>query len=82
MAMADLPILGVTIPEAARILGCGQTKVKDEIRDGGLETYTLGHRRLVLYASMLRLVVVRRNNRGDPRRNTAVPKAGERRVQK
>jgi hypothetical protein len=61
---------------------CHPTTVKGLIRDGVLETFTIGCRRLVLYESLQRLVDERRKQPGDPRRNTAVPKAGERRPRK
>ena len=78
----DLPLLAAPIPRAADILGLRETKLKELIRDGALETIAIGHRRLVLYASMQQYVESLRGQSGDPRRNTAVPKAGERRAGK
>jgi hypothetical protein len=78
--MADeLPILGVPISEASRILGCKDTKTKQLIKTERLETFTIDHRRLVYYPRIVRLVEEQRKNPGDPRRNDAVAKAGERR---
>jgi hypothetical protein len=75
----ELPILAVTIPRAANIVGVGESTLKGLIRDGVVETITIGHRRLALFSSLERLIESRRGQGGDPRRNDAVPKAGERR---
>jgi hypothetical protein len=74
-----LPILAAPIPEIARILGLGETTTKRLIGEGALETIAVGHRRLVLYASAERYIASLRGQPTDPRRNTAVPKAGARR---
>jgi hypothetical protein len=58
------------------------TKTKELIRDGTLETIAIGHRRLVLFESAQRYVESLRDQPNDPRRNTAVPKAGERGARK
>jgi hypothetical protein len=74
--------LAMPIPRTADVIGHGITKTKELIRDGILETVVSGHRRLVLYASAERYIESLRGQGGDPRRNTAVPKAGERRPRK
>jgi excisionase family DNA binding protein len=78
----ELPILGVTIPEASRILGCKDSTTKKLIREGEVETFTIGFRRVVVLETLQQYVDRQRANPGDPRRNTAVPKAGERRPRK
>jgi hypothetical protein len=78
---ADLPIVGLTLADACRIAGVGQTTMKSEIRnpDNEIETFTIGCRRLIVYETLKRYLDRRRANPGDPRRNLAVAKAGERR---
>ena len=78
----EIPILAASIPVTAHSLGLGMTKTKELIRDGTLETIAIGHRRLVLFASAQRYIESLRGQQGDPRRNKAVPKAGERRARK
>ncbi len=80
--MIELPILAAPIPATARSMGLGETKLKELIRDGILETVVIGHRRLVLFVSVQRYIESLRDQPADPRRNQAVPKAGERRRRK
>jgi len=48
--------LAVSITEAARALGLGRTSIYTMIGDGRLETFKLGRRTLVKFASVRRLV--------------------------
>jgi excisionase family DNA binding protein len=75
----ELPILAAPIPKAADILGIRESKLRELIRDGALETIAIGCRRLILYSSLQRFVESLRGQPNDPRRNRAVAKAGERR---
>lgn len=45
-----------TIPEACQAIGLGRSKVYELMADGQLRTMTIGRRRLVVVASLLRLV--------------------------
>jgi excisionase family DNA binding protein len=55
-----MEILLCSIPEAAKALGVGRSKVYELIGEGRLETRNIGRRRLVRTASIHALVV------GDP----------------
>lgn len=55
--MLDTPIslsvpLSVSIKEARRLLGIGNTTLWELIKDGRIETAKIGRRRLVIYASL------------------------------
>jgi excisionase family DNA binding protein len=45
----------VTIREACRLLGIGNTSIYGLIGDGRLKTITIGRRRLVVYQSLVKL---------------------------
>jgi hypothetical protein len=72
----DFRPLAAPIPKAAGILGLGESKTKQLIRDRTLETVAIGRRRLVLYESMERYIQSLRGKPADARRNDAVPRAG------
>ena len=78
----DFPILGATLPQASHIAGIGQTKLKELIRNGDIETFVVGCRRLVYVPSLQAYIESRRGQQGDPRRNNTVAKAGGRRPRK
>lgn len=44
--------LNVTIPEAARIIGCGRSKIYELIQRNSLEAVKLGSRTLIRVASI------------------------------
>lgn len=48
--------LTLTINDTARLLGIGRTHLYQLIRDGKIETISLGRRRLVKFASVRKLV--------------------------
>jgi len=48
--------LAVTIQDTRRIIGLGNTKVYELIKDGLIETRKVGTRTLVIYASLERLL--------------------------
>jgi excisionase family DNA binding protein len=52
----NTPPIAVPIPEACRLVGVAHTKIYALIKDGTLETATVGKRRLVLYQSLLDLI--------------------------
>ena len=47
-----------TIAEACDAVGLGRTKLYELIGDGGIETITIGRRRLVRVASLLKLLKI------------------------
>jgi excisionase family DNA binding protein len=58
-AFNDLPgikPLAVTVADACRITGLGNTTIYALIREGKLRTFKAGRRRLVVYASLEALV--------------------------
>jgi hypothetical protein len=75
----QIPILGMPIPEAARMLGIRESVIKKLIRQGILKTYTIGHRRLVHYPGMLALVEEGLSTRRDARRNPVALDEAQRR---
>ena len=44
--------LAVTVKEAEELIGIGHTKFYELIRTGIIKTFTVGRRRLVVYASL------------------------------
>jgi hypothetical protein len=69
-----LPILTAAIEVTARRLGIGQTKCKELINCGILETITIGCRRLVLQSSVEQYIDSLRGKTTDGRRNPAAMK--------
>lgn len=53
-AQQPAPLL-VSIKEARRLIGVGNTRIYDLINDGSLETVRIGKRRLIRYSSLQRL---------------------------
>jgi excisionase family DNA binding protein len=47
-----------------RLTGIGKTKIFELIADGTLETTTVGRRRLILYASLQKLILGQAGKRG------------------
>ena len=69
--------LTATIPTMAIIADVGQTKIRELIRDGRIETVAIGKRRLVVVDSYRRLIQEELNGLPkDARRNDAVPALG------
>jgi hypothetical protein len=69
--------LTATIPTMAIIADVGQTKIRELIRDGRIETVAIGKRRLVVVDSFRRLIQEELNGLPkDARRNDAVPALG------
>lgn len=52
-----MDILLCSIHDAAKALGCGRSKLYDLIREGRLETVTIGRRRLVRTESIRALAL-------------------------
>jgi hypothetical protein len=77
--MQDLPILALSRPKASAVSGLGETALKQLERDGILETVVIGKRRLILFASLQRLLQSARGKPGDARRNPAALNEGFRR---
>jgi excisionase family DNA binding protein len=48
--------LAVTVPSACRLIGRGNTKTWELIKQGRLKTIRVGRRRLVLYSSLEALI--------------------------
>jgi hypothetical protein len=66
-----------TVPGAMQISGLGESKIREMIRDGTLETIVIGGRRLVVVASYLKLVEAElAGPPKDARRNRVVPALG------
>ena len=72
---ADLKPITTTVAEAKRLSGLGHTKLWELIGSGVLETVRVGRRRLVIYASLCRLLAPdgqsQLRRRGRPRKVTA-----------
>lgn len=59
--MATIPFyqrVTCTVPEACECTGLGKTTIFEKIADGTLDSTTVGRRRLVSVASLLRMVEV------------------------
>jgi hypothetical protein len=56
LSAGGLKPITVTVPEAKRLSGLGQTKLWELIGNGTLETVSVGRRRLVVFASLCRLL--------------------------
>ena len=71
----SLKPITVTVAEAKRLSGLGHTKLWELIGSGVLETVRVGRRRLVIYASLCRLLAPdgqsQLRRRGRPRKVTA-----------
>ena len=71
----SLKPITVTVAEAKRLSGLGHTKIWELIGSGVLETVRVGRRRLVIYASLCRLLAPdgqsQPRRRGRPRKVTA-----------
>jgi hypothetical protein len=71
----ELKPITITVAEAKRLSGLGHTKLWELIGSGVLENVQVGRRRLVIYASLCRLLAPDRQSqlrcRGRPRRATA-----------
>jgi hypothetical protein len=52
----DLKPISVTVEKTKRISGLGETKIWELIGNGTLESVSVGRRRLVIYASLCRLL--------------------------
>jgi hypothetical protein len=77
-SIASLPIT-TTIPGIMQLSGLGESKVRELIRVGPLETIAIGGRRLVVVASYLRMVEAElAGPPKDARRNNAIPAPGSR----
>lgn len=48
--------LALPVPEAAKALGCGRSKLYELIAAGELESFSIGRRRVVVAASLRKLV--------------------------
>lgn len=53
--MDALSPLFVSVPEAAKVIGLGETKTKELVRSGQLRTVKVGRRRLVPVAAIAEL---------------------------
>ena len=74
--IASWPITA-TVPTMMRLTSLGESKVREMMRDGALETITVGARRLIVVASYLRMVEAELEGPPkDARRNNAVPAPG------
>jgi hypothetical protein len=64
--------IAVTVAEAKHLSGLGHTKLWELIGDGTLQTVSIGRRRLVIYASLCRLLTPggqqQPRRRGRPRK--------------
>jgi hypothetical protein len=61
--------LSCTVAEACEATGLGRTKLYEEMAAGRVQTTSVGKRRLVLVASLLRLI--------EPQRDQPTPSAPE-----
>jgi hypothetical protein len=57
----------ITVPETKRLSGLGHTKLWELIGDGTLETVSVGRRRLVIYASLCKLLTPETSGHDGPR---------------
>jgi excisionase family DNA binding protein len=70
----------VSIPEASRLTGIGNTKLYQLIGDGVVETTAIGKRRLVIYKSLEALVNSGRSMPSDTPANWTPPAPRRRRA--
>ena len=71
--------LAVTLGQAGRLLGIGQSKLYELIDAGQIETATLGKRRVVIVASLKALLDRNRSIPSDTKANWTPPRPMRRR---
>src|SRR6516162_7232634 len=74
---AGLKPLAVTIQTAQKLIGIKNTKIWELIGNGSLQTLSVGKRRLVLYASLERLIEMLRIQEADRPRSGRADRAIE-----
>jgi hypothetical protein len=74
---AGLKPLAVTIQTAQNLIGIKNTKLWQLIGNGSLQTLSVGKRRLVLYASLERLIEMLRDQEADRPRSDRADRAIE-----
>ena len=74
------PPISVTIPESCRLSGLGLSTIYKKIDDGTLESTTIGKRRLIFFASLMKMIESGRSLPSGTRQNWKPPNPALRRA--